>query len=161
METRSRSSTGWRAATALLTALTLVACGSSGGGEEGAAPVTTIETVATIASTTTTSTTLAATTTTARPVIEVRYRVERRVSDQATADFETVVRATLDDPRGWSRARFRLAHDPGADFVVVLAEGPEVDELCRPYDTYGKYSCQIGPVVARHEEPLAPPFERR
>jgi hypothetical protein len=81
-------------------------------------------------------------------VVEVRYRLERRVSDEATADFESVVRATLDDPRGWQRARFRLVHDPAAQYVIVLAEGPEVDRLCRPYDTYGKYSCQIGPVVA-------------
>jgi hypothetical protein len=29
-----------------------------------------------------------------------------------------------------------------------LGEGPEVQQACRPYDTYGKYSCQIGPLVA-------------
>ena len=31
---------------------------------------------------------------------------------------------------------------------MILAEGSEVDELCRPYDVGGKYSCQNGPVVA-------------
>jgi hypothetical protein len=32
--------------------------------------------------------------------------------------------------------------------VVVLAEAAEVDRLCLPYDTFGRYSCQNGPVVA-------------
>lgn len=81
------------------------------------------------------------------PVV-VRYRVERLTSDPATQDFDAVVRATLSDPRGWSRAGFRMVHDPGAEFRVVLAEGPEVDRLCLPYETFGTYSCQIGPVVA-------------
>lgn len=35
-----------------------------------------------------------------------------------------------------------------APYRIVLAEGDEVDCLCLPYDTYGKYSCQNGPVVA-------------
>ena len=29
-----------------------------------------------------------------------------------------------------------------------MAEGPEVDRLCRPYDVGEKFSCQNGPVVA-------------
>jgi hypothetical protein len=58
------------------------------------------------------------------------------------------VEATLSDPRGWSRAGFLLVRDPEAPFRVVLAEGPEVDALCLPYVTGGKYSCQNGPVVA-------------
>jgi len=81
------------------------------------------------------------------PVV-VRYRVERRTSDAATADFEAVVRATLSDPRGWTRAGFLLVPDPAAEFRVVLAEGPEVDRLCLPYETFATYSCQLGPVVA-------------
>ena len=81
------------------------------------------------------------------PVV-VRYRLERRTSDPATRDFEGVVRATLSDPRGWRRAGFELVEDPAAEFLIVLAEGPEVDALCRPYETFGQYSCQIGPVVA-------------
>jgi hypothetical protein len=80
--------------------------------------------------------------------VEVRYRIERRVGDPATEGFDKVVRATLADPRGWSGAGFVLIEDPGADFVVVLAEGPEVDRLCRPYRTGGRFSCQNGPVVA-------------
>ena len=78
----------------------------------------------------------------------MRYRIERRTTDPATRGFLAVVRSTLVDRRGWQRAGFRLIEHPDAPYVVVLAEGPEVDRLCRPYDTYGKYSCQNGPVVA-------------
>jgi hypothetical protein len=78
----------------------------------------------------------------------VSYRVEVRTSDAATRTFPAVVEATLTDRRGWSRAGFRLVRDPGAAYLVVIAESDEVDALCRPYDTYGKYSCQNGPVVA-------------
>lgn len=82
-----------------------------------------------------------------KPVL-VRYRVDVRTRDRATAGFARVVAATLSDRRGWTRAGFRLLPDPEARFVLVLAEGDEVDRLCLPYDTYGKYSCQNGPVVA-------------
>lgn len=80
--------------------------------------------------------------------LEVAYRLERRSTDPATADFEAVAQATLADPRGWARAGFRLVRRADARHVVVLAEGPEVDALCLPYDTYGQYSCQNGPIVA-------------
>ena len=70
------------------------------------------------------------------------------MTDEATAGFEDVVHATLLDPRGWQRAAFRFATPDDAPYLIVLAEGEEVDRLCRPYDTYGKYSCQNGPVVA-------------
>ncbi|MBW3555636.1 MAG: DUF3152 domain-containing protein [Actinobacteria bacterium] len=85
----------------------------------------------------------------AHEVVVVAYRVERRTNDDATAGFEETVEATLSDPRGWVRAGFdlvRRAED--APYLIVLAEGEEVDRLCLPYDTYGKYSCQNGPVVA-------------
>lgn len=78
----------------------------------------------------------------------VRYRVDRRTSDPATKDFEAVVDATLADSRGWARAGFTLIRDDGAQFRIVLAEGAEVDSLCLPYQTFGRYSCQIGPTVA-------------
>ncbi|MFP5219761.1 MAG: DUF3152 domain-containing protein [Actinomycetes bacterium] len=83
-------------------------------------------------------------------VVVVRYRVERRTADAATAGFEGVVEQTLTDSRGWEQAGFDLVRDdsPDTPFVVVLAEPDEVDRLCLPYDTYGKYSCQNGPVVA-------------
>ncbi|HVE99247.1 MAG TPA: DUF3152 domain-containing protein [Mycobacteriales bacterium] len=78
----------------------------------------------------------------------VRYRIERRTEDAVTAGFADVVTSTLTDPRGWQRAGFRLIEAADAAYVVVLAEAAEVDRLCRPYDTYGTYSCQNGPVVA-------------
>ena len=105
--------------------------------------------------TTAASTTVPAptTTTTATPgVVEVRYRIERRVSDEATAGFEEFVEATLSDPRGWSRAGFRLVRADDGPFLVVLADGPEVDRLCLPHDTYGEYSCQRSEVVALNAE---------
>ena len=86
------------------------------------------------------------------PLVEVRYRIERRVDDQATAGFVEVVRATLSDPRGWESAGFRLVEAPDAEYVVVLAEGVEVDRLCFPYRTGGRYSCQNGPVVAMNAD---------
>ena len=89
----------------------------------------------------------------ARPVVVVvRYRLVRHTSDAATDDFAAVVEATLSDPRGWSRAGFRLVRDDRARYRVVLAEPPEVQALCRPYDVFGKYSCQNGPVVALDAE---------
>jgi hypothetical protein len=75
-----------------------------------------------------------------------------RSADPALADAADVVEQVLADPRGWSRAGFRLVREPGATFVVVLAEADEVDRLCRPYDTFGLYSCQNGPVVALNAE---------
>jgi hypothetical protein len=78
----------------------------------------------------------------------VELRLERRVDDPATEGFEEVVVATLTDPRGWERAGFELAFGDDAPYVVVLAEGDVVDELCHPYTTGGRFSCQNGPVVA-------------
>jgi hypothetical protein len=81
--------------------------------------------------------------------IEISLRLDRRVADPATEDFDDAVRSTLTDERGWERAGFRFAFDSAdAPYTVVLAEGHEVDELCAPYDTGGRFSCQIGPVVA-------------
>ena len=85
-------------------------------------------------------------------VVVVPYRVEVRTSDPGGAGFAAVVEATLSDPRGWVRAGFRLSREEGARHLVVLAEGPEVDRLCLPYDTFGEYSCQNGPVVALNAE---------
>lgn len=81
-------------------------------------------------------------------VVEVRYRVERRTGDEATATFAAVVDETLQDPRGWERARFRLVRDDHAEYAIVIAEGAEVDALCHPYETWSTYSCQNGPIVA-------------
>ena len=106
----------------------------------------------TTSSSSTTSTAVSTPTTAAtappRAPVTIGYRVERHTTDDATANFVDVVDATLTDPRGWTRAGFRLVHDDTAPYLIVLAEGDEVDRLCLPYDTYGKYSCQNGPVVA-------------
>ena len=84
-----------------------------------------------------------------RPVtVTVSYRVEVRTRDRATANFRAVVDSTLADRRGWTRAGFRLVNRADAPYLVVIAEAEAVDRLCRPYDTFGKYSCQNGPVVA-------------
>ncbi len=64
-------------------------------------------------------------------------------------ELADTVAAILTDPRGWQQAGFAFTFDdPDAPYVVVLAEGPEVDARCLPYDTFGRYSCQLGPVVA-------------
>lgn len=78
--------------------------------------------------------------------VVVTYRVEVRV-EHAT-DFAPVLAATMADPRGWVSAGFDVREDEAAPYLVVLAEGDEVNELCRPYDTGGRFSCQNGPTVA-------------
>jgi hypothetical protein len=85
-------------------------------------------------------------------VIEVAYRVEVRTGDRESNGFVEVVEATLSDPWGWSRAGFRFVRRPDARFLIVLGGGDEVDRVCLPYDTYGEYSCQNGPVVALNAE---------
>lgn len=79
---------------------------------------------------------------------EVRYRVDVRTDDAATAAFPDAVHDVLTDPRGWIRAGYEFVRDPQAPFRIVIAEGAEVDRLCHPYDTGGRFSCQNGAVVA-------------
>jgi hypothetical protein len=137
----------------LLTAGALVALSACAGGGS------TVPTVTTSVSSSTTTGLITTSTSVAPPTITVTYRVERHTDDDLTADFAAVVDATLADPRGWSQARFLFVRDDHAPYLIVLAEGDEVDRLCLPYDTYGKYSCQNGPVVAlnadrwRHADP--------
>lgn len=97
-----------------------------------------------------TTTTMPRTTTTRPPPgpVAVHYRIDVRTTDAETAGFADAVVATLADGRGWSRAGFVITRRDDAPFTVVIAEAAEVDRLCRPYDTFGKYSCQNGPVVA-------------
>ena len=83
-----------------------------------------------------------------RERVRVPYRMEVGTSDPATANFAEVVRDVLTDPRGWRRAGFDFVEDPNAEYRIILAEGPQVDALCRPMETWSKYSCQNGPVVA-------------
>jgi hypothetical protein len=81
------------------------------------------------------------------PVV-VRYRVEDRSRSADPEALARTVEQVLSDPRGWEQAGFALVRDAKAPYLVVLAEAAEVDRLCLPYDTFGKYSCQNGPVVA-------------
>ena len=80
--------------------------------------------------------------------VRIVVTVERQAHDAATKDFSAVVRATLSDPRGWQAAGFQFVFADDAPYRIVLAEGPDVDRLCRPYDVGGRFSCQNGPVVA-------------
>jgi len=135
---------------AALGLLALAACGGGAGGHQLARDAgTTSTSVASTPASTSTSATVATTTSTGTPgPVVVRYRVERHADDAATADFASVVDATLHDPRGWTRAGFVFQQADDAPYTILLGEGPEVQQRCRPYDTYGKYSCQIGPLVA-------------
>ncbi|MEY2472194.1 MAG: hypothetical protein QOK28_1523 [Actinomycetota bacterium] len=134
----------------VLLLMTLTACaGATPSPAPRSAATTTSTSVSTVAPATTSAPSATTSTTAAVPsVITIRYRVERHTTDDATADFVDVVNATLADGRGWTRARFLFVPDDSAPYLIVLAEGDEVDRLCLPYDTYGKYSCQNGPTVA-------------
>lgn len=83
---------------------------------------------------------------------EIAYRVEVRTGDPATARFPEVVGDVLADPRGWRRAGVVFVRDRAAPYRIVIAEGHEVDRLCEPYETGGRFSCQNGPVVAINAE---------
>lgn len=78
----------------------------------------------------------------------VPLRVERRAGDPATEGFAEQAMSILTDERGWGRAGFRFVVEEDAPYLLVLAEGDEVDRLCEPYETEGRFSCQNGPVVA-------------
>lgn len=81
--------------------------------------------------------------------VPVPYRIEVRADVPGFAD---VVVSTLSDPRGWQRAGFALVRTEDAPYAVVVAEAEEVDRLCLPYETYGTYSCQNGPMVVLHAD---------
>ncbi|HUG86303.1 MAG TPA: DUF3152 domain-containing protein [Euzebya sp.] len=83
----------------------------------------------------------------ATEVLQVPYRIELRSSDPAVADATQVIPSVLEDPRGWQQAAIDFVPDPDAPFVIVLAEGPDAQALCRPYDVGGRFSCQNGPLV--------------
>jgi hypothetical protein len=80
--------------------------------------------------------------------VVIELTIDRRTSDPATAGFAAVVRETLTDPQGWQAAGFSFRFRAEAPYRIVLAEAADVDRLCRPYDVYGRFSCQNGPVVA-------------
>jgi hypothetical protein len=80
------------------------------------------------------------------PVI-IELRLERQAI-AGTDGFEELVRDTLTDPHGWTKAGFEFRFADDAPYRVLLAEAAVVDATCLPYDTGGEYSCQIGPTVA-------------
>lgn len=153
-----------RGLAATLGCVVLAACGCSGPAESQGTSATTAATAgarpaATVSQTSSSPVLTAATprihpatptpTHTGTPTtVVIRYRLERRTTDAATADFVRTVRATLTDPRGWQRGDVRFVEDRTARYLIVLAEPDETQRLCRPYDVYRRYSCQNGPVVA-------------
>ena len=120
--------------------MVLVAAGCAGDGDvvERAGITTTSGPTSTVAETTTSAPD--------GPVV-IEVRTERRATE-GTEGFDQVVRDTLLDARGWQQAGFEIRFADDAPNVVLVAEGDEVDAICSPYDTGGRYSCQIGPVVA-------------
>lgn len=122
----------------LAVVLVAAGCGRAGDDVERAETTTTTRPTSTVAETTTSEP--------EGPVV-IEVRTERRAAD-GTEGFDQVVRETLADPRGWSRAGFEIRFTDDAPNVVLVAEGDEVDAICSPYDTGGRFSCQIGPVVA-------------
>jgi len=78
----------------------------------------------------------------------VGLRFETHIADVGYDEFVSEALAVLNDPRGWVQAGFVFQSDPLADYLVVLAEPAEVDELCLPLTTGGTASCQNGTVVA-------------
>ncbi len=82
-------------------------------------------------------------------VTVVEYRVEIATTGVDTAAFADDVDRILTDPRGWQQAGFAFIQGgDGAPYTIVIGEGDEVDRRCLPYDTYARFSCQNGPVVA-------------
>ncbi|MEM8923103.1 MAG: DUF3152 domain-containing protein [Actinomycetota bacterium] len=123
--------------------------GEADGGEQVADTSTSIGLPVAAGTASTAATATPSTSTEALAPIVMRLRLDRRVDDVDTEGFEAFVRAVLTDERGWRRAAFEFTFsDTDYDYTVVLAEGDEVDERCLPYDTFGRFSCQIGPVVA-------------
>ncbi len=131
----------------LVLAPLLTGCGS---GEDRVLDREPDEPSSTVTSTAATTTAVAPRAPESEPVT-IPIALERRATG-GTEGFEELVRDTLTDPRGWEQAGFAFEFRDDAPYTVVVAEGEEVDELCRPYDTGGQYSCQIGPLVALNAE---------
>ncbi len=80
--------------------------------------------------------------------LEIHIRFVSEVADVSATELEGAALATLNDADGWFGGGFGFVADPTSELTVILAEGARVDELCLPLETYGKVSCQNGPVVA-------------
>ena len=79
---------------------------------------------------------------------EVRISFESQIEEVTSEQLGDQSIAILNADNGWGRAGFTFVADSASNLRVVLAEGPQVDALCLPLETYGKVSCQNGPVVA-------------
>lgn len=132
-----------------------------------AAPVTTTTTPTTTTTTTTTvppSTTVfvpystgrfQAATTAPGPAVGLAPYVEYSVATEEGSGIDpdelaAFVDETLADPRSWiggGRLGFRRVPE-GGRFTVVVATPATVDELCRPLNTAGRYSCGRNGYVA-------------
>lgn len=132
-----------RHARLVLLALVMIAAACGGTAEPDEATPERAPTSSTSSSTTSPTTTSAP----APAPVVVELRLERRTTD-GTDGFEKLVRTTLTDPRGWQQAGFEIRFRDDAPNTVLVAEPAEVDATCLPYDTGGRWSCQIGPVVA-------------
>jgi len=80
--------------------------------------------------------------------LEIHIRFESEVADVGSADLASIAQAILNDTDGWQGSGFIFVADQTSELVLILAEGSRVDALCLPLKTYGKVSCQNGPVVA-------------
>ncbi|MCP3975723.1 MAG: DUF3152 domain-containing protein [bacterium] len=119
---------------------------------------TTSTSSATSSTTTTPPTTVATTSTPATQVtapgtydeaqLSVRLGFRSDVADVTSEELQVAALAILNSPTGWTRSGFEFVADANSQLIVILAEGPDVDELCLPLDTGGTVNCQNGPVVA-------------
>ncbi len=82
------------------------------------------------------------------PVLVIHLAFLSQVPDVTTPDFESKALTILNAPTGWAQSGFTFVSDDASGLRVVLAEGPRVDELCLPLETFGTVSCQNGSVVA-------------
>jgi hypothetical protein len=80
--------------------------------------------------------------------LEIHIRFVSEVADVDSVELETLALSILNDADGWLGGGFGFVADGESELTVILAEGNRVDELCLPLETYGKVSCQNGPVVA-------------
>lgn len=67
-------------------------------------------------------------------------------------DFRAKARATLSDPRGWSRAGALFTEVPsGGDFILVISEAAELDRRYSP-GCSSLYSCRVGKYVIINQD---------
>ena len=104
---------------------------------------TTSTTTSTSTSTTTTTTLPSTLDIDGTPLIEFSIEVDDALADQLDrADLVAFVIETLSDERSWigRGAGFRLVDDGGL-FTIIVATPARTDQLCRPLQTNGRFSC--------------------